>query len=388
MDVFFNPARADVLPEVGFGVDPSTPRAAHRSLPGYAPTPLREAPRIAARCGVARVLVKDEAQRLGLPSFKMLGASWAVLCAAREAWGQPDDGIPTLSRVRREIGSMGGRGLIAATDGNHGRGVARMARLLALDAHILVPTGTATARIEAIRSEGATVTVVQGTYDDAIVASAALADDHHIVVSDTSWDGYTRIPRTVIEGYATLFVESDEERRQAHYPEPDVVLLQAGVGAFAAAGILHFRAPGRRSPTIIVVEPESANCLMASARAGEITEVPGPHHSCMAGLNCGLPSPIAWPLLQAGADAFVTITDHDAEEGMKALAAEEIVAGESGAAGLAGLLTLASADPRAASKLGINSEATVLVVNTEGATDPLNYEAVVGPRRVETSRVI
>src|SRR5690606_21012897 len=126
--------------------------------------------------------------------------------------------------------------------------------------------------------EGAEVIVVDGTYDDAIAASAALADDDHLVVSDTSWDGYQDIPRAVVDGYSTLFFEIDDELAAQALPAPDVVALQAGVGAFAAAGLRHYRS-GPAGPTTVVVEPDTANCLQVSAKAGELTAVPGPHPS-------------------------------------------------------------------------------------------------------------
>jgi diaminopropionate ammonia-lyase len=381
-EILCNVDARPVVPAAGFGEESRLPARTHAALPGYAPTELRSCPGLADWLGVHAVLVKDESERLGLPSFKILGASWATLTAVQGAWGAPADGILTVEAVRRSIGSRRHRGLVAATDGNHGRGVARMARLLELDATILVPAGTATSRLEAIASEGAEVRVVDGTYDDAIAESARLADDDHLVVSDTSWEGYESTPRAVVEGYSTLFYEIDDAVAQHGLPRPQVVALQAGVGAFAAAGLRHYRGrqTGASAPPVrtVVVEPVTANCLMASARSGELTLVPGPHESTMAGLNCGLPSELVWPIIAAGTDVFVGIADSFAEQGMRLLADECVVAGESGAAGLGGLLAIAQhgsdEDRRAA---GLDAEACVLVVNTEGATDPVNYQAVV-----------
>ena len=375
---FRNPSAGPVVPAAGFKPETRAPAVAHASLPGYAPTPLRSCPGLAARLGVGTVLVKDESLRLGLPSFKILGASWASLTTVRDAWLPEHKGPLTPQLLRRGLGSTEGRGLVAATDGNHGRGVARMAGLLGLSATILVPAGTAQARIDAIASEGAEVRVVDGTYDDAVAASAALADHDHLVISDTSWPGYEAPPRAVVEGYSTMFFEIDDAVAERGLPSPDLVVLQAGVGSFAAAGLRHYRgAPG--GPRALVVEPTSAGCLMASARAGDLTLVPGPHDSTMAGLNCGLPSELVWPVVLAGTDLFVCIDDSYAEQAMQALAEEGIVAGESGAAGVGGLLALreqgTAEDVDAA---GLRPEACVLLVNTEGATDPVNYRRVVG----------
>lgn len=377
VEIFANPAATPSVPTAVLGPQTREPLGAHRSLPGYAPTELRSCPSLAARLGVATVLVKDESERLGLPSFKILGASWASLTEVQRAWCPPTDQPVTLSSVRAGLERTEGRGLVAATDGNHGRGVARVAALLGLSATILVPAGTAEARIDAIASERAEVRVVDGTYDDAIAASAELADDDHLVISDTSWEGYETAPRAVIDGYSTMFHEIDDAIAGTELPRPDVVAVQAGVGAFAAAALRHFRDGAHGAPATVLVEPARANCLQASARRGAITLVPGPHPSSMAGLNCGLPSALAWPVVAAGTDVFVAVSDDYAEEAMRALAGAGIVAGESGAAGLAGLLALAS-DGVEAARAGLTESACLLVVNTEGATDPANYRRVVG----------
>lgn len=379
VEIYANPASRPSVPTAGFTPESRLPQATHETLPGYQPTALRNSPGLAERLGVGTVLVKDESERLGLPSFKILGASWAALTTVQQAWGGETDGPLSVESVRAALGATTGRGLVAATDGNHGRGIARVATLLGLDATILVPSGTSQARIDAIASEGATVEVVDGTYDDAIAASARLADHDHLVVSDTSWDGYVDAPRAVVEGYSTMFFEIDDAIAEQGLPAPDVVALQAGVGAFAASGLRHYRDGRDRPPATVVVEPSSANCLMASARAGGLTLVPGPHPSSMAGLNCGMPSELVWPVLAAGTDVFVGIADAYAEEAMRALAREGIVSGESGAAGLGGLMALAEhGTPEERSRAGLHAGACVLIVNTEGATDPANYERVVG----------
>ncbi|GII64891.1 PLP-dependent lyase/thiolase [Sphaerisporangium krabiense] len=345
----------------------------HRRLPGYARTPLTAAPSLAERAGVAEVMVKDESSRLGLPSFKILGASWAVAHAVREEWGADLTACRSVEEMRDRLRPLGGRTLAAATDGNHGRGVARMAALFGWRAHIFVPLGTVPARMEAIRSEGAEVTVVEGTYDEAIERSAAEAGERTLVISDTSWPGYESVPRAVIEGYSTLFHEVADQLAATGSGQPDAVIVQAGVGALAAAAVRHFRAGSLAvPPRVIIVEPETAACLFASAEAGALAEVPGPHPSIMAGLNCGRPSPLAWPLVVQGADVFLSVEDEAAREAMRVLAKESVVAGETGAAGAAGLL---AAGPEA---LGLTPESRVLILNTEGATDPDAYRGIVG----------
>lgn len=322
-----------------------------------------DAPRLAVELGLTRVSVKVESRRLGLPAFKILGASWAAYSLltrrleATPAWSTLDD-------LRATLAPLGPLTFVAATDGNHGRAVAHMAQLLGYRARIFVPAGTADARIQGIESEGATVTVVDGSYEDAVIASAALASDDVLVVSDTSWEGYESVPRSVIEGYETMFDEVDE-RLDAR---PDLVVVPFGVGALAAAVVHHYAAEA----LIVAVEPHAAAAGLHSARAGHPVAVPPPHDSIMAGLNCGTVSTVAWPVVAAGVDAFVSIADADAERAMRDLDAIGVVAGETGAASLAGLRAIAEAG--ALDTRGRRA----LVICTEGATDPVAYERIVG----------
>jgi diaminopropionate ammonia-lyase len=345
---FVNPLRRD-------------PLAFHRRLPGYAPTRIVDTPGLAAELGLAQLWVKDEASRLGLPAFKILGASWATYRMLVERLGH-EPPWETLDELRQAFAPLGPLTLAAATDGNHGRAVAHMARLLGYDARIFVPAGTAAARVDSIEGEGATVTVVDGTYDDAVATSAAIADAQTLVVSDTSWPGYEAVPRWVIDGYSTMF------RELPPTIEADLVIVQMGVGALTAAAVDWFE--GRAM--VVVVEPDTAACGLAAARAGGPVDVPGPHDSIMAGLNCGRVSLVAWPVVARGVDLFVTISDDDATRAMRDLASCGVVAGETGAAGLGGLRSALAA--QALDPTGRRA----LVINTEGATDPVAYEEIVG----------
>jgi diaminopropionate ammonia-lyase len=367
VQVYANPRRVATPNAVEPGaIAGAGPRAFHRQLPGYTATPLVAAPSLAAALGVAELWVKDESSRLGLPSFKILGASWAVARLLIARFGLPADASP--DRLRDALAASSPLTLVAATDGNHGRAVARMARLLGCACVILVPAGTADARVRGIESEGATVDVVDGTYDDAVRASAALATADVVVGSDTSWPGYEDVPRWVIEGYATIFAEVDEQLGGRHV---DLVVVPMGVGALTAAVVAHLS----DDAVVVAVEPLDAACGLVSARAGVPTEVPGPHRSVMAGLNCGTVSPVAWPAVRAGVDVFVAVADAAAEEAMRDLATLGVVAGETGAASLAGLCALAA--PAAAGAVDLTGR-RALVLCTEGATDPVAYERIVG----------
>ena len=374
--------------------------AFHQRLPGYERTPLRDMPALAAACGVGRVLVKDESSRLGLPAFKILGASWAtyrVLCA--RLGGEPE--WTTLDDLAAVVADrLGPLRLVAATDGNHGRAVAHMARLLGLSATILVPEGTADARIDGIASEGAEVIVTPGTYDDAITLSAEMAGERDLVISDTSWPGYEDPPRWVIEGYATIFAEIDAALEGGGVDEAsadagdevtvtadgievgdpvgiDLAVVPLGVGALGAAAGASLRAgfePGG-GPLLVGVEPDTAACVAAAVEAGHLVEVPGPHRSLMAGLNCGLASMLAVPTVTATFEAFVAVDDDTCRRAIRAHAEAGMDVGETGAAALAGLMAVVD-DHRDA--LPVPATATVLLLATEGVTDPASFEQIVG----------
>jgi diaminopropionate ammonia-lyase len=361
-------------------VPPRTPLALHRRLPGYSVTPLVEVPALARANSVARVWVKDESTRLGLPAFKMLGASWAAYRAVVERLGWDPEPWTSLDQLRRALAPLRPLTLAAATDGNHGRAVARMARLLGVDAEIYVPKGTAEARIAAIEGEGARVTVVDGDYDAAVATAAATAAERRLVIADVAWPGYEQVPSWVVEGYGTIFWEVDDQLAALGADGPDVVMVPVGVGALAAAAVRHYRRRGlERRPRLIGVEPLAAACVLRSLLAGRIVTVPGPHPSIMAGLNCGTPSVVAWPSLRDGLDAVVAVADRRARQAMRDLAAVGVIAGETGAASLAGLAEL-TAGPDAQEvrrATGLGADARVLLLCTEGATDPDAYRRIV-----------
>jgi diaminopropionate ammonia-lyase len=385
--VYFNPHARNRIDEQASG---RAPMRFHERLPGYAATPLVEAPSIARRVGIASVLVKDESSRLGLPAFKVLGASWATYQLAIRRLGR-EPAWETLDELRAAFAPLRPLALMTATDGNHGRAVARVAKLFGFDARIFVPLGTVQARIDAIASEGASVTVVDGSYDDAVRRAANEAGERCIVVSDTSWEGYTDVARWVADGYSTIMHEIDDALAAISSPPPDLVVTQIGVGSLAVAMIRHARGSDAAQPArVIGVEPDAAACAMASVEAGRIVSVET-GETVMAGLNCGTLSMIAYPTLRDGIDAFVTVDDARALEAMRALAAEGIVSGETGASGAAGLIEALEGphSDELRARLHITRETRALVISTEGATDPELYARVmreiVRQRRVLTN---
>jgi len=323
---------------------------------GYKPTPLRDLAPLAAEFGLAQILYKDEGQRFTLRSFKALGGAYAV------------------QRIIAARGTAEGLTVTCATDGNHGRAVAWGARRAGAKAVIYVHEGVSEGRAEAIRSFGAEVRREGSNYDASVRASADAAAAHGWqIVSDTAWPGYEDVPRDVMQGYAVLAMEAEEAGAK-----PTHVFVQGGVGGIAAA-VLSYRWEkyGAARPKLIVVEPDKAACLYESARAGAWKAVGGDLDTVMAGLACGEPSTLAWKLLQPGADAFMTVTDDEAKAAMRRLAEMHVVGGESGVAGLAGLLRAAK-DPDMRTAFGLDATSRVLLYGTEGATDPVVYREIVG----------
>jgi diaminopropionate ammonia-lyase len=358
-----------------------------------APTPLHSLPALAGELGLAAVHVKDEGHRLGLGSFKALGGAYAVirivLEEASRRLGRPvDTGELQSPDVRAIAGAMT---FACATDGNHGKSVAQGAALVGARSVIFVHARVTDARVAAIARFGAEIVKVDGTYDDSVTESARVsAEKGWTIVSDTSWPGYERIPALVMQGYTAVIGES---LRQLKAP-PTHVFVQAGVGGVAAAVAAHLALVlGDRRPTFVVVEPARAACMFETARAGHPVKVAHGEPTVMAMLECYEPSPVAWRVLSRVADAFMTVEDEDAVAAMRRLATPSggdpaIVAGESGAAGCAGLLR-ACADDGLRHALGLGSRARALVFNTEGATDPGRYAELVGrpPEAVATGRL-
>ncbi len=347
--------------------------AFHRSLPGYAPTPLVPLDSLAAELGVEKVWLKDETQRIGLPSFKIMGASWAVAAAiARHLTLDSLD----LGSLRASLSGSGVQ-LCAATDGNHGRAVARMARLLGVPCRIFVPAGLAEDRIASIASERAEVVRGTHTYDPTVMEAADwAASERALLIQDTSWSGYEEVPRQIVLGYDTILREVDDELRLRGFGTPTLVMAQAGVGSFASAVVAHYGS-GDDRPQFVSIEPDSADCVAASIQEGLPTEAAGHLDSIMAGLNCGVVSELAWPILRDGLGAAVTIDDDGAREGMRELAQAGVSAGECSGAAVGGLRLLLS-DARWRERLGITSESCVLVFATEGVTEPSTYTSIVG----------
>lgn len=363
-----------VLTEAGY----RRARADITAWPGYAPTPLHDLAAIAAEAHLATLRLKDESPRFGLGSFKALGGAYAVARLLKSELARrkiaPNASTADLLAGAHRAATQA-LTVTSATDGNHGRSVAWGARQFGCRCVIFVHENVSQARIDAIAAYGAEIRVVPGTYDDSVRESARVAAERGwFVISDTSWEGYTQTPTDVMQGYRLM---ADEALAQWAGPPPTHVFIQGGVGGVAAAVSTQIRTALRPAPALIVVEPDRAACLLASAELGAPTAIPGDLDTLMAGLACGEPSLIAWQELERATAAFMAIPDEAAVDTMRLLARHGITSGESGAAGLAGLL-LAASDPAAREALNLTARSRVLAFSTEGATDPGLYARLVG----------
>jgi diaminopropionate ammonia-lyase len=352
------------------------------SWPGYRPTPLRSLAGLARTAQVGDIFYKDEAERFGLGSFKALGGAYAVFRLLQQEFLQAKQSRISSADLTsgRHAALTANITVTCATDGNHGRSVAWGARTFGCRCVIYVHETVSDGRCTAIAAYGAEVRRVKGTYDDAVRQAAhdAASEGWH-VVSDTSYEGYTDVPRDVMQGYSLMVEEAlvQAPRRPSH------VFVQGGVGGLAA-GVCSYlwERFGAARPRFVVVEPSKADCLYRSAVAGRPTPAEGALDTIMAGLACGEVSVLAWRILQPGSDCFMTIEDSAAADCMRLLADGAHgdapgVSGESAVAGLAGFL-LASRDGNARRRLDLRHDSSILVFGTEGATDREVYTRIVG----------
>ncbi|NLF77406.1 MAG: diaminopropionate ammonia-lyase [Chloroflexi bacterium] len=380
-----SPAVADVFPA---GIS-RLARSFHRQIPGYRISPLKSLANLAHMLGVGGIWVKDESVRLTLNSFKVLGGSFAMYRFLKTRLNMDHLEIPLAELTSPEIHEkLGDITFAAATDGNHGRGVAWAAERMGFRAVIYVHKSTSQARIKAIESSGAEVRVIDGTYDDAVrQVNLDAQQNGWQVISDTSWEGYEDVPRWVMQGYSTLLTEVQEQLAAQGIIKPTHLFVQAGVGALAASAIGYYHQLfGEHDPVAVVVEPDTAACLYRSAEVGDGQphSFPGDLDTMMAGLACGDPSPLAWKILWDCADMFVACPEYVAAKGMRVygvpLAGDPfIVSGESGAVTLGALMFIMERPELAEvrERLQLDSESQILLINSEGNTDPNHFRRVV-----------
>ncbi|WP_249299842.1 diaminopropionate ammonia-lyase [Feifania hominis] len=359
-------------------------REYHESFPMYEPTPLANLPALAKRLGVGSIMVKDESKRFGLNAFKVLGGSYAIGSLIAQRLGLSELSWDALQAARRR-GALDGMTFITATDGNHGRGVAWTAGQLGCRAIVYMPRGSAAERLENIRATGAEACILDLPYDDVVRRAAAEAcENGWTLVQDTAFDGYEEIPKRIMQGYLTM---GEELAQQLRDEPPTHVFVQSGVGSFPAALTAWFAARyGERRPTVVTVEPHTADCVFRTAQANDGSRhfVTGEMKTISAGLACGEPNPLAWEILKSFGEYYLSIPDEITMRAMRILGNPmpgdcRVVSGESGAAGFAAAVEILENSAYAPLRraMGLDSRAKILCISTEGDTDRENYRRIV-----------
>ena len=362
----------------------------HKSFPQYSVTPLQKLSALASYLGVKGIYCKDESYRFGLNAFKVLGGSYAMGRYIAKELGRDISQLPynvlSSDKLREEFGQAT---FFTATDGNHGRGVAWAAKRLGQKAVVRMPKGTTKTRFDNIAKEGAEVTIEEVNYDDCVRMAAAEAakTEHGIIVQDTAWAGYEEIPSWIMQGYGTLVLEADKQLKKNGVDRPTHVFVQAGVGSLAGAVVGYFAHKYKENPPVMVVcEASAADCLYRSAvqADGNLVNVTGDLQPIMAGLACGEGNTIGWDILKNHVTVFASCPDWMSAKATRIYANPlendpHIISGESGSVPL-GLAYTAlhdedAKDLKEALKLDENSN--ILVISTEGDTDPVRYREIV-----------
>lgn len=361
-------------------------RSFHESFPQYSETPLADLKGMAEYLGLDRVCVKDESYRFGLNAFKVLGGSYAIARYIGEETGKDISELPYSVLTSQELRERFGTATFySATDGNHGRGVAWAANKLHQKSVIIMPKGSTVTRLNHIKAENAEAWISDVNYDECVRQAAKLAEktEHGVMVQDTAWEGYEKIPAWIMEGYGTMADEAGDQYGE----RPTHIFVQAGVGSLAGAVVGYFANRYRENPPVmVVVEASAADCLYRGAAAGdgEIRIVDGDMETIMAGLACGEPNITSWDILKNHVSCFISLEDCAAARGMRMLAAplkgdRQVVSGESGAASFAALAAIMRKDEykELREKLGLGKDSKVLCFSTEGDTDPERWKNIV-----------
>lgn len=361
----------------------------HKSFPEYEITPLQSLKELSEKLGVSKIWVKDESYRFGLNAFKVLGGSYAVAKYLAKKLNMDISELSFEKLRSKEIKEkLGDITFVTATDGNHGRGIAWAARQLGQKSVVFMPKGSSEIRLNNIQNEGAEASITNLNYDDAVRLANKYSEEHNgVMVQDSAWEGYEEIPTWIMQGYSTLIDEAMEQIEAEGGDKPTHVFLQAGVGSFAGSiqGYLTSMF-GKDRPITAIVEPNEAACIYKSAKEndGRPHTVTGYMPTIMAGLACGEPSTVSWGILRDYSDMYISCPDYVTARGMRILgnplkSDPKITSGESGAVGL-GILSLIleeNALKGIAEKLNINKDSKILIISTEGDTDPVSYRKIV-----------
>lgn len=359
----------------------------HESFDVYSKTPLTRLKNLSNKLGVSEILVKDESYRFGLNAFKVLGGSYAIGNFLAGKLNVPMRDVTFNMLTNKETKEkLGDITFVTATDGNHGRGVAWAAQQLNQNAVVYMPKGSSEIRLKNIQATGAEASITDMNYDDAVRLSLDMANKYGWeIIQDTAWEGYEDIPLWIMQGYATLMLESVEQMEEMKIEKPTHVFIQAGVGSLAGA-VQGFIAAyyGEDRPITVVVEPNKADCIYRSGKNKKITNVTGDMNTIMAGLACGEPNPIGWEILNDYSDAYISCPEYIAANGMRVLGNplngdDKVISGESGAVTTGIVYSILKDEDLKDLKeqLKLDENSRVLVVSTEGDTDPDYYREIV-----------
>ena len=358
----------------------------HKSIPGYKPTPLYRLDNLSKKLKINNLYVKDESERFGLNAFKALGATYAIFkYICKELNLDPKSTTFDILKSDKVKNKLDDITFVTATDGNHGKAVAWACNRLGFESFVFLPKGSSENRLNAIKDEGAYGEITDYNYDQTVCLAKKYADSHNgVVIQDTAWEGYEEIPLWIIQGYTTIM---EEIVNQIEKDKITHIFLQAGVGSFASAMVGYIVKNYLKDiPKIIIVEPHEADCIYKSAKEKKRTVVKGDLDTLMVGLACGEPNIIAWDILKDYSDAFLSVSDELTKDGMKTLANpisndKKIISGESGAVGIGILKEILLDNPDKYSNLkddlDLNFQSNVLVISTEGDTDPDIYQKII-----------
>lgn len=358
----------------------------HQSFDEYSITPLHRLKELSKFIGIKDFFIKDESYRFGLNAFKVLGGSYAIGKYLTEKLGMDIKDVSFEYLKSKEAKEkLGHITFVTATDGNHGRGVAWAANQLGQNSVVYMPKGSSQVRLHNIRKEGAKAEIINGSYDDAVALSDKMAKEKGwVVIQDTAWEGYEDIPTWIMQGYASIMDEAIEQMLEYGEEKPTHVFLQAGVGSFAGSMLGYLISKyGKERPVTVIVEPDNVDCLYNSAKEGKDVSVEeGP--TIMAGLACGTPNIISWEIIKDYVDAYFSCPDYVSARGMRILAAPlkddpQIVSGESAAVGVGATSLIMEREEYKdlKDKLKLDENSVVLIISTEGNTDPQKYRDIV-----------
>lgn len=357
--------------------------AFHETVPGYKETPLRRLDNLSSLIHIGEVYVKDESYRFGLNAFKGLGGIYSAAAYLKK---RHNIEFSTFNEFVKQLQDKAPETFVTATDGNHGKGIAWAAQLLNQHAVVYMPKNTNKSRVEAIETLGGKVIVTEMNYDDTVRHASKTAEENNWpIIQDTAWEGYEDIPLKIMQGYSTI-VSEIKQQLKSDYSKLTHVFLQAGVGSFAgsiAASLI--QTMDNSDIKVIIVEPDNAACLYKSAedKSGSPQTAGGNLETMMAGLSCGEPSTQGWSILKDAADTFISCGDEISAEGIRLLGRPtgndaKVIAGESGSvtAGILHEIMTNSEFNSVKEQLGLDGDSKILLINTEGDTDPDNYRKV------------